>query len=248
MKKVILITGASRGIGAAVAREAAHNGYDVAINYRTNRDMAIELSEELNTLGAKTVVLQGDVSQEEDVLRMFDETKKHLGTIDALVNNAGIITPLSLLENMDLARIRKVFETNVYGTMLCSREAVKYMSTKSGGNGGTIVNVSSVAARLGSPYEFVDYAASKGAVDTFTIGLAVEVAEAGIRVNAVRPGLIDTDMHGDTGDPNRAERLKANIPMKRIGSADEVAKTILWLLSEDASYITGSIMDVSGGR
>jgi NAD(P)-dependent dehydrogenase (short-subunit alcohol dehydrogenase family) len=248
MSKVILITGASRGIGAATAVLAAGRGYRVAVNYRADRKAAHSVVEHIERAGGRAIAIQGDVSIEADVLRMFDTTVCDLGSLDALVNNAGILETQMRVERMSVERLQRVFATNVIGSMLCAREAVKRMSTKHGERGGAIVNVSSMASRLGSPNEYVDYAASKGAIDTLTIGLAKEVAAEGIRVNAVRPGLIYTDMHASGGEPGRVDRLASSVPMRRGGTADEVAHAILWLLSDEASFVTGAFVDVSGGR
>jgi len=246
--KVLLVTGASRGIGAATAALAAAQGYSVCVNYRHRRDDANAVVSAIESAGGRALAIQADVSVEADVVRMFDECEKRLGRLSALVNNAGILETQTRVESMDAARLQRVFSTNIIGPFLCAREAVRRMSTRHGGAGGAIVNVSSMAARLGAPREYVDYAASKGAIDTFTIGLAGEVAEEGIRVNAVRPGLIYTEIHASGGEPGRVDRVKGGVPMKRGGSPDEVARAILWLLSDDASYTTGSILDVSGGR
>ena len=246
--KVLLVTGGSRGIGAATAVLAARNGYDVAINYAGNLEAAQTVAGAVRSLGRKAILIQGDVASEEDVMRIFDETTQTLGGIDGLVNNAGILEAQMKVEAMTLARLERVMAVNVIGSFLCAREAVKHMSIKRSGKGGAIVNVSSAASRLGSPFEFVDYAASKGAIDSMTIGLAKEVAGDGIRVNAIRPGLIYTDIHQLAGEPGRVDRLRDAVPMKRGGTADEVAQTILWLLSDSASYVTGSILDVAGGR
>ena len=248
MTQVLIITGASRGIGAATALLAASRGYSVCVNYRSNHQAAETVVKSIEEDGGKAIAVAADISKEEDVLRLFDTTTQALGAVTGLVNNAGILDKLCRLDEMSTERLRKIFDTNILGSFLCAREAVKRMSTKHGGNGGGIVNVSSIASRLGSPNEFVDYAASKGAIDTLTIGLAKEVATEGIRVNGVCPGLIDTEMHNDSGDSGRAFRLQGAIPMKRVGTADEVAKAILWLLSDEASYVTGSLFDVSGGR
>ncbi|HEY6644372.1 SDR family oxidoreductase [Povalibacter sp.] len=248
MTRVILITGASRGIGAATVRLAAQRGYAVCVNYRSSAEAARTLVAEIEQSGGRAIAVAADVALESDVIRLFRTVDNELGTLSALVNNAGILEPQADVDSMSAARLQRVFATNVFGTMLCAREAVLRMSTKRGGSGGAIVNVSSMAARLGSPHEYVDYAASKGAVDTFTIGLSKEVGDAGIRVNAVRPGLIDTDMHASGGEPGRIERLKGSVPMQRGGTADEVANAILWLLSDEASYATGTFIDVSGGR
>jgi NAD(P)-dependent dehydrogenase (short-subunit alcohol dehydrogenase family) len=245
---LLLITGASRGIGAATARLAAVRGYAVCLNYRENRAAAELVARELESSGARAVAVQADVSVESDVVRLFETCDRELGTVSALVNNAGILETQMRVESMDGARLQRVFATNVIGSFLCAREAVRRMSTRHGGRGGAIVNISSGASRLGSPNEYVDYAASKGAIDTLTIGLAREVAEEGIRVNAVRPGFIYTDIHASGGEPNRVERVKTIVPMKRGGTADEVAHAILWLLSDDASYTTGAFIDVTGGK
>ena len=248
MDEVLIITGASRGIGAATARIAGRSGYAVCVNYLKNKVAAMQIVEEIKADGGHALALGADISQEEEVVKLFRAVDDKLGKISALVNNAGILETQMRIENMDAARLNRVFLTNITGSFLCAREAVKRMSTKNGGKGGAIVNVSSAAARLGSAGEYVDYAASKGAIDTFTRGLAQEVAEEGIRVNAVRPGVIDTDIHASGGEPGRVERVKASVPMKRGGSADEVAKAIMWLLSSESSYTTGSLLEVSGGR
>jgi NAD(P)-dependent dehydrogenase (short-subunit alcohol dehydrogenase family) len=246
--KVVLITGASRGIGAATARLAAARGYAVCVNYKTNAAAATVVVNEISAGGGRAVAVQGDVAIEADVVRMFETCDRELGRLTALVNNAGILETQMRVETIDAARLQRVFAANVTGSFICAREAVKRMSTKHGGPGGAIVNVSSGAARLGSPGEYVDYAASKGAIDTFTIGLAQEVAQEGIRVNAVRPGFIYTDIHASGGEPNRVDRVKAFVPMRRGGTADEVALAILWLLSDDASFTTGAFIEVTGGR
>ena len=234
MSKSVLITGASRGIGAATARLAAAQGHSVCVNYRQRREDAAAVVSAIESAGGHAIAIQADVSIEADVVRMFDECDKRLGRLSALVNNAGVLETQTRLESMDAARLQRVFSTNITGTFLCAREAVRRMSTTHGGAGGAIVNVSSMAARLGAPREYVDYAASKGAIDTFTIGLASEVAEEGIRVNAVRPGLIYTEIHASGGEPGRVDRVKTVVPMKRGGTPDEVARAILWLLSDDA--------------
>lgn len=244
----LLITGASRGIGAATARLAAQRGYSICVNYKRAEKEADALVAELKSHGAKAIAVQADVSIEADVLRLFQTCDEQLGPLVALVNNAGILEQQTRVESMDAARITRVLATNVVGPFLCAREAVLRMSTKRGGRGGAIVNVSSRAAQLGSAGEYVDYAASKAALDTFTIGLAQEVAEEGIRVNGVRPGIIYTEIHASGGEPGRVDRVKTNIPMKRGGDSEEVARAILWLLSDEASYTTGSFIDVSGGR
>ena len=248
MDEVLIITGASRGIGAATARIAGRSGYVVCVNYLKNKAAAKQIVEEINADGGRALAVGADISREEEVVKLFCTVDDKLGKISALVNNAGILETQMRIEDMNAARLNRVFLTNVIGSFLCAREAVKRMSTKNGGKGGAIVNVSSAAARLGSAGEYVDYAASKGAVDTFTRGLAQEVAEEGIRVNAVRPGVIDTDIHSSGGEPGRVERVKSSIPMKRGGSAEEVAKAIMWLLSSESSYTTGSLLEVSGGR
>ena len=248
MDEVLIITGASRGIGAATARIAGRSGYAVCVNYLKNKAAAMQIVEEIKVDGGRALAVGADISREEEVVKLFHTVDDKLGKISALVNNAGILETQMRIENMDAARLNRVFLTNITGSFLCAREAVKRMSTKNGGKGGAIVNVSSAAARLGSAGEYVDYAASKGAIDTFTRGLAQEVAEEGIRVNAVRPGVIDTDIHASGGEPGRVERVKASVPMKRGGSAEEVAKAIMWLLSSESSYTTGSLLEVSGGR
>lgn len=248
MNKVLLITGASRGIGAATALLAASRGYDICVNYRNDKASAERIVTSIVHAGVRAIAVQADVAFEADVLRMFRTVERELGRIDALVNNAGMLEPQMRVADMSVERLQRVFQANVIGSILCAREAVKSMSTQRGGQGGAIVNLSSMAARLGSPNEYVDYAASKGAIDTFTIGLAKEVGGEGIRVNAVRPGLIYTDMHASGGEPGRVDRLSASVPMQRGGTAEEVARTILWLLSDEASFVTGTFIDVSGGR
>ena len=248
MTKVILITGGSRGIGAAVARLAGQQGYSVCVNYRHDREAAESVVKSIAESGARAIAVLADVTVESDVKRLFATVDDMLGTITALVNNAGILEKQMRVDSMDAARLHRIFATNVIGSFLCAREAVRRMSTKHGGNGGAIVNVSSGAARLGSPGEYVDYAASKGAIDTLTIGLAREVAEENIRVNAVRPGFIYTEMHASGGEPNRVDRVKEFVPMKRGGKPEEVANAILWLLSDGASFTTGAFIDVTGGK
>jgi len=239
---VLIVTGGSRGIGAATVKLAVQRGWEVVFSYRSQVDQASAVAE---ATGAEA--MRADVSNEVDILRLFEHAAT-LGPVRGFVNNAAILEPQSRLEQMDAARIRRVFETNAIGALLCAREAVRRMSTKLGGTGGAIVNVSSAASRLGAPNEYIDYAASKGAVDTLTIGLSKEVAAEGIRVNAVRPGLIYTEMHADGGEPGRVDRLKSLVPMQRGGTAEEVAEAILWLLSDAASYVTGTFIEVSGGR
>jgi NAD(P)-dependent dehydrogenase (short-subunit alcohol dehydrogenase family) len=248
VNNVLIITGASRGIGAATARLAAAAGYAVCVNYRQNHEAAERVVAEIERQGTRAMSVQADVSIESDVVRLFETADRRLGRLSALVNNAGILEAQMRVESMDAGRLQRVLATNVIGAFICAREAVKRLSTRHGGPGGAIVNVSSGAARLGSPGEYVDYAASKGAVDTLTIGLAREVAEEGIRVNGVRGGFIYTDIHASGGEPNRVDRVKELVPMKRGGTADEVARAIVWLLSTDASYVTGSFIDVTGGR
>jgi len=248
MDDVLIVTGGSRGIGAATALIAGRNGYAVCVNYLKNEDAAEKIVNEINSNGGRAIAVCADISLEEEVVDLFQTVDVQLGTVSALVNNAGILETQMRIADMDAARLNRVFLTNITGSFLCAREAVKRMSRKNGGNGGAIVNVSSAAARLGSPGEYVDYAASKGAIDTFTIGLAREVAEEGIRVNAVRPGIIETDIHASGGEPGRVDRIKGTIPMKRGGSPEEVARAIMWLLSVESSYTTGALLDVSGGR
>ena len=248
LQKVMIVTGGSRGIGAAVARLAAAEGYAVCISYLSNRAAAAEVVDSITAHGATAMAVQADVASEADVVRLFREVDAALGSVTALVNNAGILEKQARVQDMDAARISRIFATNVIGSFICAREAVRRMSTRHGGRGGAIVNLSSRASRLGSPGEYVDYAASKAAIDTLTIGLAKEVAAEGIRVNAVSPGLIYTDIHASGGEPGRVDRVKDAVPMKRGGTAEEVARAVLWLLSEDASYTTGATIDVAGGR
>ena len=248
MNKVIIITGGSRGIGAATALLAAEKGYAVGINYLKNKDAAEALVQTIIKKGGSAIAIAGDVAIEADVISLFEKVEENLGTITALVNNAGILEQQSLLQKMSVERWDRIFATNVRGSFLCAREAVKRMSSANGGKGGAIVNLSSAAAKHGAPFEYVDYAASKGAIDVLTIGLAREVAAENIRVNAVRPGIIYTDIHASGGDPDRPQKLKDAIPMKRPGHAEEVAQAILWLLSDEASYVTGTLLDVTGGR
>jgi len=248
MSKVMLVTGGSRGIGAAVARLAARRGYAVGVNYHAQAGAAQAVVDAIRAEGGRAVALQADVSQEAQVLRMFQALDDELGRLDALVNNAGILEQQMRVEAMSAERLQRVLATNVIGAFLCAREAVRRMSTRHGGPGGAIVNVSSAAARLGSPNEYVDYAASKGALDTMTIGLSKEVAPEGIRVNGVRPGTIYTDMHASGGEPGRVDRLKSVIPLRRGGTVEEVAGAVMWLFSDEAGYTSGSFIEVSGGN
>ncbi len=245
---ILVITGASRGIGAATARLAVARGYAVCITYRERRDAADALVAELGLAGGKVIAVQADVADEAQVVRLFETVDRELGRLTALVNNAGILETQMRVDEMDAARLNRVFAANVTGSFLCAREAVRRMSARHGGAGGAIVNVSSAASRIGSPGEYVDYAASKAAIDTFTIGLAKEVAAEGVRVNAVRPGVIYTEIHASGGEPGRVDRVKSAIPMQRGGQAEEVAQAVLWLLSDEASYATGALLDVAGGR
>lgn len=246
--KTMLITGASRGIGAATAVLAAANGYAVVVNYNRNKKAAESVVEKIQNSGGKAIALQADVSKEKEIIRLFEETDSLFGSLDSLVNNAGILSHQMKLIEMNNSRLQEMFETNIIGPMICCREAIKRMSVKQGGNGGTIVNVSSIASRTGAPFEYIDYAATKGAMDSLTIGLAKEVAEEGIRVNSVRPAFIQTEIHAAGGEPDRINRLKDGIPLKRGGQAEEVAEAIIWLASEKSSYSTGIFVDVTGGR
>lgn len=248
MDEVLLVTGGSRGIGAATAVLAARKGYKVAVNYTHNEAAAEEVVRTIRAGGGTALALHADVADEAQVLALFAQVDAKLGRLTALVNNAGVVDRTARVDEMDFARLRRMFDINVIGSFLCAREAVRRMSTRHGGRGGAIVNVSSAAARLGGAGQYVDYAASKGAMDTFTIGLAKEVAAEGIRVNAVRPGLIETEIHASGGLPNRVRELQHQVPMQRGGSAEEVAQTIVWLLSPEASYTTMSLVEVSGGR
>jgi len=245
---VVLITGGSRGIGAAAALAAARAGYAVALSFRQDGHAAQSVVRAIEALGGQALAIQADVAQEDSVLALFAAADAAWGRLDALVNNAGVVDVACRVDAMSVGRLRRMFDTNVLGSFLCAREAVLRMSTRHGGRGGGIVNVSSAAARLGSPGQYVDYAASKGAIDSFTLGLSKEVAAEGIRVNAVRPGIIDTEIHASGGEPNRAQLLGAQVPMQRPGSADEVAQAIVWLLGPHSSYTTGTLLEVSGGR
>jgi NAD(P)-dependent dehydrogenase (short-subunit alcohol dehydrogenase family) len=248
MNPTLLITGGSRGIGAATALLAAQRGYAVAVNYTSHAEAANEVVRQIRASGGNAIAVQADVAEEAQVLAMFATIDAQLGRLTALVNNAGVVDVAARVEEMSVARLKRMFDINVLGSFLCAREAVKRMSTRHGGLGGAIVNVSSVAARLGGAGQYVDYAASKGAIDTLTVGLAKEVALEGIRVNAVRPGIIETEIHASGGQPERAQQMAPMVPMQRAGSALEVAQTIVWLLSAQASYTTGSLLDVTGGR
>lgn len=246
--KVLLVTGGSRGIGAETARLAAARGWRVAVNYVSDRAAAEAVVAGIEGAGGEALAVQGDVGTEADVLAMFAAVDSRWGRLDGLVNNAGVVDRMGRLDEMSAARLERMMRINVIGSMLCAREAVKRMSTRHGGQGGVIVNLSSAAARLGSPGWYVDYAASKGAIDTFTKGLALEVADEGIRVCGVRPGIVDTDIHASGGEPDRVEKVRSGLPMKREGRPEEIASAVVWLLSDEASYITGTLLDVSGGR
>ncbi|MDA3040554.1 MAG: SDR family oxidoreductase [Actinomycetota bacterium] len=247
-RPLMIVTGASRGIGAEVAVLAAGRGYDLCLNYGSDHQSMERVESAARTAGARTVSAAGDIADEDVVVALFAAATAEFGRLDVLVNNAGIVDSIGRLENFTVQRIRRTFDVNVLGSFLCAREAVRLMSTHKGGNGGAIVNVSSAASYLGTPGEFIDYAASKGAVDSMTIGLAKEVATEGIRVNAVRPGLIETEIHARAGKPNRVADLAPNVPMQRGGSALEVAEAVLWLASSEASYVTGALLNVAGGR
>jgi NAD(P)-dependent dehydrogenase (short-subunit alcohol dehydrogenase family) len=244
----LIVTGASRGIGAAIARLASHRGYAVAVNFSSGEAEAKKVAAEIVGSGGRALPIRADVSREEDILSLFKIAEQELGPIKALVNNAGVTGRFARVENVTAEAIEKTFAVNVTGAMLCAREAVRRMSTKRGGSGGAIVNISSIAARTGAAGEWVHYAASKGAVDSFTIGLAREVATEGIRVNAVKPGLVDTEIHAANGEPGRLQRLMPSIPMSRAGKPEEIAEGVLWLLSPAASYVTGAILEIGGGR
>ena len=248
MTSIVLITGASRGIGAATALLAARHSWDVAVNYGSNAAAADEVVNAVQALGRRAIAVQADVADEAQVLAMFARVDNELGRLTALVNNAGVVDRAQRLQDMDMARWRRMFDINVLGSFLCAREAVRRMSTAEGGAGGSIVNVSSRAACLGSANQYVDYAASKAAIDTMTLGLAQEVASQGIRVNGVRPGLIETDIHASGGQPDRVARLSAGVPLGRGGTAEEIAQAIYWLMSDLSSYSTGSFIDAGGGR
>jgi NAD(P)-dependent dehydrogenase (short-subunit alcohol dehydrogenase family) len=248
MRKVLLVTGGSRGIGAATSLLAAQRGWAVAVNYTANSQAADDVVTQIQKAGGEAMSVQADVANEEQVLAMFEKVRSTLGPLQGLVNNAGVVDVSARLDQMSMARWRRMFEINVLGSMLCAREAIRQMSTLHGGQGGSIVNLSSAAARLGAPGQYLDYAAAKGAIDSFTLGLSKEVAAEGIRVNAIRPGLIDTEIHASGGLPNRVKDLEHLVPAKRGGTAMEVAHAIVWLLSDDASYTTMSLLDVSGGR
>jgi NAD(P)-dependent dehydrogenase (short-subunit alcohol dehydrogenase family) len=248
LEQVLLVTGGSRGIGAATALLGADKGYAVAVNYTAQPAAADEVVRRIRAGGGRAIAVRADVAQEDQVLALFEQVDRELGPLTALVNNAGVVDAKARLDEMSVSRLKRMFDINVIGAMVCAREAVKRMSTRHGGTGGAIVNVSSAAARLGAPGQYLDYAAAKGAIDTFTIGLAKEVAAEGIRVNAVRPGLIETEIHASGGLPDRVRELAHLVPMQRGGSAEEVAEAIVWLLSPQASYTTMSLLDVSGGR
>jgi NAD(P)-dependent dehydrogenase (short-subunit alcohol dehydrogenase family) len=248
MRKVLLVTGGSRGIGAATSILAAQKGWAVAVNYTSNSQAADDVVAQIKKAGGEAMSVQADVANEEQVLAMFEKVRSTLGPLQGLVNNAGVVDVSARLDQMSMARWRRMFDINVLGSMLCAREAIRQMSTLHGGQGGSIVNLSSAAARLGAPGQYLDYAAAKGAIDSFTLGLSKEVAAEGIRVNAIRPGLIDTEIHASGGLPNRVKDLEHLVPAKRGGTAMEVAHAIVWLLSDDASYTTMSLLDVSGGR
>jgi len=248
MNRVLLITGGSRGIGAACAVLAAHQGWDVAVNYARDAGAAETVAAKVRSAGRRAIVVQADVADEAQVLAMFAAVDRELGPLAGLVNNAGVVDVAARVDEMSVARWQRMFGINVIGSLICAREAVRRMSTQHGGRGGAIVNLSSAAAKLGSPGQYVDYAAAKGAIDSFTLGLAREVAAEGIRVNAVRPGIIETEIHASGGLPERAAQLAPQVPMRRAGSADEVAQAVLWLLSDAASYTTGAVLDSTGGR
>lgn len=247
MDSVAIVTGGSRGIGRATALAAASRGYKVVVGYASNEAAADEVVAKIAGSNGKAIAVKCDVGNEADILALFKQADA-FGKLGALVNNAGVVDATARVDEMSAERLTRMMNINIVGSILCAREAVKRMSSKHGGSGGVIVNLSSVAATLGSPGQYVDYAASKGAIDTFTVGLAREVSAEGIRVNGVRPGLIDTEIHASGGEPGRAQKLAHTVPMKRVGTADEIANAIVWLMSDDASYVTGTIIDVSGGR
>ncbi|WP_250534303.1 SDR family oxidoreductase [Caballeronia sp. AZ10_KS36] len=248
MSKVILITGASRGIGRSAAILAGARGWSVGVNYASNAQAAEETVAAVRAAGGKAIAIAGDVRDEAAIIAMFDATEQAFGKLDGVVNNAGIVAPGAPLADMDIERLKRIFDTNVLGAYLCAREAARRLSRSRGGHGGSLVNVSSAAARLGSPNEYVDYAGSKGAIDAMTIGLSKELGPEGVRVNAIRPGLIETDIHASGGKPDRAHVLGVHTPLGRPGTADEVGESIVWLLSDASSYVTGAILDVTGGR
>ncbi|MDR5854896.1 SDR family oxidoreductase [Caballeronia sp. LZ062] len=248
MSKVILITGASRGIGRSAAILAGARGWSVGVNYASNAQAADETVAAVQAAGGKAIAIAGDVRDEAAIIGMFDATERAFGKLDGVVNNAGIVAPGAPLADMDIERLKRIFDTNVLGAYLCAREAARRLSRTRGGHGGSLVNVSSAAARLGSPNEYVDYAGSKGAIDVLTIGLSKELGPQGVRVNAIRPGLIETDIHASGGKPDRAQVLGVQTPLGRAGTADEVGESIVWLLSDASSYVTGAILDVTGGR
>lgn len=248
MSKTILITGGSRGIGAATARLAGARGWSVGVNYAGNEKAAMETVKAVEAAGGRAIALRGNVAEEADVVALFDETEKAFGAIDGVFNNAGIVRKGSKIADMDTESTRKLFDINVLGAFLVAREAARRMSRSRGGKGGSLVNMSSAAARLGGPNEFVDYAASKGAIDALTLGLSKELGPEGIRVNAIRPGLIETEIHNDSGDLNRLNRLVPGVPIGRAGTAEEVGETVIWLIDDKSSYVNGAIIDVTGGR
>ncbi|USG60109.1 SDR family oxidoreductase [Sneathiella marina] len=248
MHKTVIVTGGSRGIGAAISLGAAEKGYDVCVNYLGNKEAAADVVQQITDAGGRALAVQGDMSVEADILAMFALVDRELAPLHALVNNAGVVDVKARVDEMTADRLTRMFAINLTGPFLCAREAIKRMSTLHGGDGGSIVNISSVAARLGGPGEYVDYAASKGGIDAMTLGLSKELAEEGIRVNAVRPGVIRTDIHASGGQPGRIERVKGMIPMKRAGEPEEISSAALWLMSDEASYTTGALLDVSGGR